>query len=73
MKVQVAHPYSSTNTATAWKKSCFILSEIKFLYDQQLDNSSLCLPYAYGDIAFSRRDITTKVCELVNKFQRLAT
>ena len=31
--VQVVHPYSSNDTATAWKKSCFIfIREIKFSY-----------------------------------------
>ena len=34
-------------------------------------NNLLLAVYAYVDIAFSRWDITTKIYELVYKFQRL--
>ena len=70
INVLVVQPYSFTDsataTATAWKKSRFIIIwEIIFPHDWQPINSSLCLPYTYVDITFSRWDIAAEVCELV--------
>ena len=40
LRVQVVHSYSSADTATVWKKSRFILSEIIFPYNRQPVNNS---------------------------------
>ena len=39
VSVQVVHPYSCTDTFTAWKKSCFILSKISNFH--MIDNQSI--------------------------------
>ena len=41
ISVQVVHPYGSIDTATAWKKSCLILSERSDFY--MIDNLSIAL------------------------------
>ena len=69
--VQVVHPYCSTNTATAWMNSRFIVSEIILPYDRQLVSSSPHLTNSF--IAFSRWMIDIEVCKLVYWFQRLVT
>ena len=49
------------------------MKEFRFLYDRYTVNNSPFLLYAYADIAFSRWDIAAEVCELIYKFQSLAT
>ena len=67
LRVQLVHPYCSPDTATAWKKSRFIsIRAIRFPYDYQPVNSRARVSYAYVDITFSRCDIATEICELVN-------
>ena len=41
MSIQVVHPYNSIDTATALKKSHFILSEIRFFH--MMDNLSIAV------------------------------
>ena len=71
VKVQMVQLYHSTDTATAWMNSCFILSQISDfpLID---NNCSPCFTFVYADIVFSWWDIANEVYELVNEFQRLA-
>ena len=69
-RVHVVHLYSCTDTATARKKSCFILWEIRFPYYQQPSDSSSCLPYVYVDIDFSR---WVRATEVTNYFSSLNT
>ena len=52
--VQMVHPYSSTNIATALKKYHFISSEIKVLYDRQPGNNGVTLFYAHVNVIFCR-------------------
>ena len=67
VKVQVVHRYSSTEMATAWKKSWFILSEgSDFRFTDNLLIAANTFPYAYFDITFSRWDTAVEVWELVN-------
>ena len=42
----------------------YLTSKIRFLLDRQSVNSRPRLPYAYADIAFSKLDTATEVCEL---------
>ena len=63
VRVQAVHPLSGTDTAIASKKFNFIL----------LDQISICFQYIYIDIAFSRWNIVTEICEQVYKFQRFAS
>ena len=69
IQVQVVHPYRSTDTAIAQKESLFILRSDFYM----IDNLSSAVHNLSSDIAFSRWDITDKVCELVYWFQRFAT
>ena len=53
----MVQPYSSTDTVTAWKNSCFILSEIKFPYNHLPVKSSPCFNYAYVKIVYLSSNI----------------
>ena len=67
-------PFSSTDTYIALKNSCFIL--FKRLDYQLVDNLPITVhmfSYEYVDIAFSRWDNTTDVCEMVFWFQKLVS
>ena len=48
-----------------------MIREIRSPWDWQPVNSCSHLPNVYGDIAFSRWDIPTKVCELVYQFSEV--
>ena len=69
VKVQVVQPYSSTDTATTWKNSRFILWERSHFH--LVVNVSIAI-YAYVNIVFSWWDIVTKVYELIHPFQKFA-
>ena len=59
----VVHPYNSTDTATAWKKSLLILSKRTDFHT--IENLSIAMyTNAYVGIAFSRWDIVDEVHEL---------
>ena len=66
INVQLVHPYSSIDTATAGKKSCLMSSE---RFDSHMaDNQSICSSHfclAYVDIIFSGRDIAAEAYEVV--------
>ena len=73
VRVQLMHPYNSTNTVTAWKKSHFILPD---RLDFRMINNLLIAVHAYPmsnyiDIAFGRWNIAAEISELIYKFQRL--
>ena len=72
IKIQVVPLYSSTDTASAWKNSYFILSKRSnfHLADNQID-SGPCFANVYVDTSFSWRDFVTEVYELVYWFQRI--
>ena len=62
ISIQVVHPYSSTNTVIAWKKSCFILSKRSDFY--MIDNLSIAIHALTMHMLteFSGWDIAAKVC-----------
>ena len=57
----MSQPYNSTDTATAWKNSHFILLEWSDFHSVV---NLLIAGHAYVDIAFSRWDIVTEVREI---------
>ena len=67
LSVSIVHPYYSNEMATAWKKTCFILSDL--LHKDSLSKAADAFHMAYVDMAFNRWDTAVEICELVWSFQ----